>query len=202
MSKEPVKISPEQLPDVPEAQVIEPIVQCGVLYLGSAVPTPGRRGIDSVQEPLSHRYPVDGTNTARGIDSILSIYDNGMQLAFSRQPHTVIFFPITSLLYCASLRFSIVECDETDSIDWRFVTLDSVPQNQSKHPPIFCVVVQRTQITSGDECHCFVTKDDDAALTLVRTISEIYANLPQNIHPFKSPVFYQVSKKVFDSIQF
>ncbi len=56
----------EQLPILPETQVIEPVVQCGVLYLGTAPPSPGRRGLDSVQEPFSHRYPVDGTNTVRG----------------------------------------------------------------------------------------------------------------------------------------
>lgn len=64
-------VATDQLPDLPEAQIIEPIVQCGVLYLGTAVPSPGRRGLDSVQEPLSHRYPVDGTNTARGNSPVI-----------------------------------------------------------------------------------------------------------------------------------
>ncbi|CAF2077689.1 unnamed protein product [Rotaria magnacalcarata] len=186
--------SPDQLPIIPEAQVIEPIVQCGVLYLGTALPSPGRRGLDSVQEPFAHRYPVDGTNTVRGIDAILSIYENGMQLAFARQPHTVIFFPISSLLYCASLRFSIVESDHISSIDWRFITLDTTVKSQSNHPPLFCAVVQRTQIVPGDECHCFITKSDDAALALVRTISEVYATLKNNVKPFKSPIFYQLDR--------
>ena len=56
----------DQLPVLPETEIIEPIAQCGVLYLGTPLPSPGQRGLDSVQEPLSHRYPVDGTNTARG----------------------------------------------------------------------------------------------------------------------------------------
>jgi len=56
----------DQLPIIPETEIIEPIVQCSVLYLGTAPPSPGRRGLDSIQEPCSHRYPVDGTNTARG----------------------------------------------------------------------------------------------------------------------------------------
>jgi hypothetical protein len=100
---------------------------------------------------------------------------------------------MSSLIYCASLRFSIVENDQTSSIDWRFVTLDSTLNNQSKHPPLFCAVVQRTQILSGDECHCFITKSDDAALALVRTISDVYAKLSSNIKPLKSPIFYQVN---------
>lgn len=182
----------DELPNLPERQVIEPIVQCGVLYIGTAVPSPGRRGLDSVQEPLSHRYPVDGTNTVQGIDSILSIYDNGIQLTFLRLPHLVIFFPLSSLIYCASLRFSIVENDQTSNIDWRFNTLDSPEPSSSKHPPLFCAVVQRTQILLADECHCFLTKNASDALTLVRIISEVYAKLPMNIKPIRSPIFYQV----------
>jgi hypothetical protein len=74
MSEHTVTQSTDQLPIVPETKPIEPIVQCGVLYLGTALPGPGRRGLDSVQEPLSHRYPVDGTNTARG--NQLNIHSN------------------------------------------------------------------------------------------------------------------------------
>ena len=59
-------MSGEQRPHLPETEVIEPIVQCGVLYLGTGVPSPGLRGLDSIQEPLSHRYPIDGTNAVRG----------------------------------------------------------------------------------------------------------------------------------------
>jgi hypothetical protein len=209
-------VTTDKLPILPETEIIEPIAQCGVLYLGTVPPSPGRRGLDSVQEPFSHRYPVDGTNTARGnksnilskysnsscfkgIDSIISIYDNGIQLTFARQPHVVIFFPLSSLIYCASLRFSIIENDQTSLIDWRFITLDSTEPIQSKHPPLFCAVVQRTQILSGDECHCFITKSDDAALALVRAISEVYANLQANIKPLRSPIFYQVENHFSDN---
>jgi hypothetical protein len=66
MSEQTVIKSIEQLPILPEKNIIEPIVQCGVLYVGSAIPSPGLRGLDSVQEPFSHRYPVDGTNTVQG----------------------------------------------------------------------------------------------------------------------------------------
>jgi len=58
--------STDELPILPETRPAEPLVQCGVLYLGTAPPSIGRRGLDSIQEPLSHRYPVDGTNTIRG----------------------------------------------------------------------------------------------------------------------------------------
>ncbi len=59
-------LSTNQLPILPETQLIEPIVQCGVLYLGTAPTGAGLRGLDSIQEPFSHRYPIDSTNTIRG----------------------------------------------------------------------------------------------------------------------------------------
>ncbi len=131
----------------------------------------------------------------QGIDAVLSVYDNGVQLAFTRQPHTVIFFPINSLIYSASLRFSIIENDQTkpsSPVDWRFMPLDTIINNENKHPPLFAIVVQRTQILSGEECHCFITKSADAAIALVRTISEAYANLRPGTKCLKSPIFYQV----------
>jgi hypothetical protein len=56
----------DQLPLLPETRLIDPIIQCGVLYLGTAPTSAGLRGLDSIQQPFSHRYPVDGTNTVRG----------------------------------------------------------------------------------------------------------------------------------------
>ena len=112
-----------------------------------------------------------------------------------RQPHAVIFYPISSLIYCASVRFSTIECDKQPLVDWRFTTLGSTVNNQSKHPPLFCLVVQRTQVLAGDECHCFITETDDTALILVRTISEVYANLKANFKLTKSPIFYQVRNR-------
>lgn len=59
-------VSIDPLPILPETQPAEPLVQCGILYLGSAPTNSGLRALDSIQEPLSHRYPVDGTNKVRG----------------------------------------------------------------------------------------------------------------------------------------
>jgi hypothetical protein len=136
----------------------------------------------------------------KGIDAVLSVYDNGVQLAFTRQPHAVIFFPISSLIYCASLRFSIVENDQTKPtsiIDWRFMPLDRLTINENKHPPLFCAAIRRTQIMPGDECHCFITKSPDAAIALVQTISQVYATLQPGTKCFKSPIFYQVKNFYF-----
>jgi hypothetical protein len=135
----------------------------------------------------------------KGIDAVLSVYDNGIQLEFTRQPYSAIFFPIASLIYCASLRFSIIENDQTKSlanIDWRFMPIDTLKRNESKHPPLFCAVVKRTQILPGDECHCFITKTANAANALVLTISQVYGNIKSPTTCLKSPIFYQVKNHI------
>jgi hypothetical protein len=137
----------------------------------------------------------------KGIDAVLSVYHNGIQLEFTRQPLVAIFFPITSLTYCASVRFSIVENEQTkltSAVDWRFMPLDELTDNNdNKHPPLFCAHVQRTQVLPGDECHCFIAKSADASLTLVRTISQVYAKFKSDIKCLKSPIFYQVKNSMF-----
>lgn len=62
------------LPVLPQTRPIDPIVQCGVLYLGTAPARAGFHGLESIQEPFSHRYPVDGTNTLRGEVSLFFFY--------------------------------------------------------------------------------------------------------------------------------
>ena len=64
----------DTIPTIPETRAIDPLVQCGVLYLGTAPTSPGLRAVDSIQEPFSHRYPVDGTNTVRGKEIIFDSF--------------------------------------------------------------------------------------------------------------------------------
>jgi hypothetical protein len=74
---------------------------------------------------------------------------------------------------------------------------NTITDNENKHPPLFCAVIERTQILSGDECHCFITKSSDAAIALVETISKIYANVKPGTKCLKSPIFYQVENSNF-----
>jgi hypothetical protein len=75
--------------------------------------------------------------------------------------------------------------------------LDTLVFHDNKHPPLFCAVIKRTQILPGNECHCFITKSTDAALSLVRIISQMYANVKPDIKCSKSPIFYQVKNEIF-----
>ncbi|CAF1187784.1 unnamed protein product [Didymodactylos carnosus] len=187
-----------KLPDVPQTELDEPLAQCGVLYLGTAAPAAGLEGLNSVQEPLSRRYPVDGTNIVKGIDSILTVYENGVQIQFARHPYVVIFYPIASLVYCASLRYAIVNGDPSKQSvpnDWCFAPLDALQtKTQSKHPPVFCAVFQRSQVLLGEDCHCFITKSNEAALALVKAASTAYSSINPASKCLKSPIFYQLDR--------
>lgn len=83
-----------------------PICRCRVLYLGSSVPQQTKDGLQGIQEPLQELYPDQGATGAKGIDSWLSIWSNGILLENVDENHKKItrFFPIESLHYCAAVR--------------------------------------------------------------------------------------------------
>ncbi|KAJ8921239.1 hypothetical protein NQ315_013711 [Exocentrus adspersus] len=109
-----------------------PICRCRVLYLGSSVPQQTKDGLQGIQEPLQELYPDQGATGARGIDSWLSVWSNGILLENVDENHKKItrFFPIESLHYCAAVSQKIngkymelfksskwrLFCDDTDSL--------------------------------------------------------------------------------------
>ncbi|CAF4894430.1 unnamed protein product [Rotaria sp. Silwood1] len=174
----------------------QPLAKCGVLYLGTAISSPGQRGIDAIQEPLSRRYPVDGKEVVRGIEAWLSIYDNGLQLQFARDPSVVLFYPIRSLVYCASIRFATrTQTGAEFPNGWRFVPLDSPAAariENTRNPPLFAVTFRRTRHLPVDECHCFVTKTRQAALALVQACFSAYQTTVPQQDCSKVPLYFKV----------
>lgn len=69
-----------EIPIINKTQASEPIVQCGVLYLGTVPTNNNLFGLDVFQEPFSYRYPVDGTNTVRGKSFNIISIQNKLQL--------------------------------------------------------------------------------------------------------------------------
>ncbi|VDK30638.1 unnamed protein product [Gongylonema pulchrum] len=51
------------------AMVAVPFCRCRVLYIGSAVPTITKDGLQGIQQPLRERYPIDDSADTKGIDS-------------------------------------------------------------------------------------------------------------------------------------
>lgn len=156
-----------------------PICRCRVLYLGSSVPQVTKDGLQGIQEPLRELYPAEGAVSARGIDSWLSVWSNGMLLenVDENQKKVTRFFPIESLHYCAAVRYVVVAGGEGAAVP-RFLPLDSpFARNPNiNHPPLFACIMRRTSGIKVLECHAFICKRETPANALVRCCFHAYAD--------------------------
>ncbi|CAB0032620.1 unnamed protein product [Trichogramma brassicae] len=161
-----------------------PYCRCRVLYLGSAVPHASKEGLLGVQEPLRELYPEQGASGARGIDSWLSVWSNGLLLenVDENRKKVTRFFPIESLHYCAAVRHvrtAGAGGQQQDSqLATRFLPLDSpfTRSPSANHPPLFAAVLRRTSGIKVLECHAFICKRDMAANALVRCCFHAHAD--------------------------
>lgn len=155
-----------------------PYCRCRVLYLGSSVPHASKEGLLGVQEPLRELYPEQGALGARGLDSWLSVWSNGLLLenVDEHRKKVTRFFPIEALHYCAAVRH--VKGGSGDSSNTRFLPLDSpfARTPSANHPPLFAAVLRRTTGIKVLECHAFICKRDMAANALVRCCFHAYAD--------------------------
>ncbi|KAK2579743.1 hypothetical protein KPH14_011084 [Odynerus spinipes] len=155
-----------------------PYCRCRVLYLGSSVPHASKEGLLGVQEPLRELYPEQGALGARGIDSWLSVWSNGLLLenVDEHRKKVTRFFPIEALHYCAAVRH--VKGGSGESSTTRFLPLDSpfARTPSANHPPLFAAVLRRTTGIKVLECHAFICKRDMAANALVRCCFHAYAD--------------------------
>ncbi|KAK7595124.1 hypothetical protein V9T40_001557 [Parthenolecanium corni] len=159
-----------------------PICRCRVLYLGSAVPHVTKDGLQGIQEPLRELYPEQGALGARGIDSWLSVWSNGLLLENVDENYKKVtrFFPIDSLHYCAAVRYVLVpeKMSPSSSTQARFLPLDSpfARSPHPNHPPLFAAILRRTTGIKVLECHAFICKREMAANALVRCCFHAYAD--------------------------
>ncbi|BES90234.1 unnamed protein product [Nesidiocoris tenuis] len=162
-----------------------PICRCRVLYLGSAVPHITKDGLQGIQEPLRELYPEMGALSARGIDSWLSVWSNGILLENVDENHKKVtrFFPIDTLHYCAAVRYVLVPEKSSSSATGsasqpRFLPLDSpfARSPNPNHPPLFACILRRTTGIKVLECHTFICKREMAANALVRCCFHAYAD--------------------------
>lgn len=157
-----------------------PICRCRVLYLGSAVPRQSKDGLQGIQEPLRSLYPSEGALGAKGIDSWLSVWSNGILLenVDENRKQVTRFFPIESLHYCAAVRQVLVPERGNANPEPKFLPLDSpfARTPKGKHPPIFAAILRRTTGIKVLECHVFICKREAAANALVRCCFHAYAD--------------------------
>ncbi|CAI2349356.1 unnamed protein product [Caenorhabditis sp. 36 PRJEB53466] len=155
-----------------------PLCRCRVLYIGSAVPTITKDGLQGIQQPLKERYPIQESPDTRGIDSWLSVWSNGVLLEYiegDKKSETA-FFPIITLHYCAAVRYVNVEGFNVGGGGEQFMPLDSPFANipNSPHPPIFAAIFRRTSGVKVLECHGFICTNVKAANALVRCMVHAY----------------------------
>ncbi|XP_064487656.1 uncharacterized protein LOC135399845 [Ornithodoros turicata] len=188
-----------------------PICRCRVLYLGSAVPHITKDGLQGIQEPLRELYPEQGPVAARGIDSWLSVWSNGILLENvdeSRRQHTR-FFPIETLHYCAAVRHVIVPGSSGTEHVEKFLPLDSPFARHAGplQPPLFACILRRTIGIKVLECHVFICKREAAANALVRCCFHAYADctyakqLDENPYCLEGPPRRAQSVMGLDTVQ-
>ncbi|KAL9697746.1 hypothetical protein quinque_001187 [Culex quinquefasciatus] len=157
-----------------------PICRCRVLYLGSAVPRQSKDGLQGIQEPLRSLYPSEGAIGAKGIDSWLSVWSNGILLenVDENRKQVTRFFPIDSLHYCAAVRQVLIPERGNNNPEPKFLPLDSpfARTPRAQHPPIFAAILRRTTGIKVLECHTFICKREAAANALVRCCFHAYAD--------------------------
>ncbi|XP_063695572.1 uncharacterized protein LOC134826985 [Culicoides brevitarsis] len=157
-----------------------PICRCRVLYLGSAVPRQSKDGLQGIQEPLKSLYPAEGALGAKGIDSWLSVWSNGILLenVDENLKQVTRFFPIESLHYCAAVRQVLIPERGNNNPEPKFLPLDSpfARTPRAHHPPIFAAILRRTTGIKVLECHTFICKREAAANALVRCCFHAYAD--------------------------
>lgn len=167
-----------------------PICRCRVLYLGSAVPHVTKDGLQGIQQPLRELYPSEGIAGAKGIDSWLSVWSNGLLLenVDEKQKRITRFFPIETLHYCAAVRYVIVP-EASSALNEqsqnrqqqkaaRFLPLDSpfARSPSAQHPPLFAAILRRTTGIKVLECHGFICKREQPTNALVRCCFHAYGD--------------------------
>ncbi|CAD5112919.1 DgyrCDS2126 [Dimorphilus gyrociliatus] len=151
-----------------------PLAKCRVLYLGSAVPLETTNGLEAVQQPLRERYPV-GEGEMKGIDTWLTVFSSGLLMQFVEDKSNITWFPIPTLHVCAAVKAVIVVNGATGEKQAKFVSLDSQGVNTG-HPPVFASIMRRMKGIKVLECHGFITKSDQAAMSLVQACTHAYSH--------------------------
>lgn len=168
-------------------------------------------GLQGIQEPLRELYPEQGPLAARGIDSWLSVWSNGILLENvdeSRRQHTR-FFPIETLHYCAAVRHVVVPGSSGSERVEKFLPLDSPFARHAgpQQPPLFACILRRTTGIKVLECHAFICKREAAANALVRCCFHAYADctyarqLEENPYALEGPPRRAQSVVGLDTVQ-
>lgn len=151
--------------------------QCQTFYIGNGRPEAGKKGVESVQEPLQERYRSDASEL-QGSDVTVTVTPDVVNIQYSDELMPEFSLPISTLNMCAAVR-----CVESaiDSTSMKFIPVHSVlsgDEPESNHPAIFTTVMRRS-ISEGDPllCHSFICKSARDALHLVNATQTAHSAL-------------------------
>jgi len=146
------------------------LCKASVLYLGSAVPIETAIGVEAFQMPCRERYSsgLDSSMNVDGIDSTAIVFSSGLLLKYNGDRSGATWFPIQTLHACAALK--AVDA----GYGTQFVALDTAEGDASQHPPLFAAIMRRTKGIKVLECHIFICKSTEAALTMVQAMTHAF----------------------------
>ena len=148
------------------------LIKKRVLYIGSAVPLDTVDGLEGVQKPLLERYPIDDDNL-EGIESILTVVNNGFTLQYVSDPSRKLFFHMSTLTFCAAVRCVTTVSNVTGKKTARFESISSTHASNAEKPAILSVTTRRTEGRKVLECHGFICQSTLDAMDLVKVISNV-----------------------------
>lgn len=183
------------------SQYEEPLCRCKALYLGTSIFNPLNKKINEstlnlsqLQDTIAQRYPTDGSNFAKGIQTHLSIYPSGIQMEHSSSKDfcsisALFYYPIKGLVYCGALRL-IRNSDYSDQRSCKFVPLDTelAQKNENfKNPPLFVVFVKSIDPNTKKqivECLVFVVGMVKIAMKLIESCQKAFNLTRETVSDF------------------
>ena len=120
---------------------------CKAFYIGSAVPTETKRGVEGLQQPLRERYRGNVSQT-EGYDVTVTITPHWVYVDFDSDGEDDLALPISALSICAAVRCVDTEVDSDGHPELKFIPVHSVltsAEPDTNHPAIFAIMVRRTE---------------------------------------------------------
>jgi hypothetical protein len=183
----------------------EPLSRFKALYLGTSIYKQNSKKSDELnlnlnilQGAIAERYPINGDNYVKGIQTLLKIYPNGIQFEHSSNvdPNStscLMYYPIKSLIYCGAIRY-VDHFSSNDLINssnkTQFLAIDSETAQMSeniRYPPLFVAFLKSIDSKTRQksiECHLFVLGAAKTAMRIVECCTQAFTQSKVDIDDF------------------
>lgn len=152
---------------------------CEAFYIGSAIPTETKRGVEGLQQPLRERYSPDVSQN-EGYDVKVYVTPDSILVNYESADQENFRLPLATLSVCAAVRCVDTERDSEGNRLVKFMPVHSVLSTiepDTSHPAIFSCMFRRTEGKHVLDCHAFICKKTSDALHLVNATQTAHAAL-------------------------